>query len=81
MLPSLEEFTRGGRTGSKRRPDVLQIMSDQAAAILGHEHIERVAGFHVDEIGPGAEDLQRAQLAAMLVGNHIVRIVRPACRG
>ena len=50
-------------------------MANDAAAVLGDEHVERVAGLHVDEVRPRAEDLQRAQLAAMLVRDDVVGIV------
>ena len=37
----------------------------------------RVAGLHVDEVGPRAEDAQRPQLAPVLVRHQIVGIVGP----
>ena len=52
-------------------------MADDAAAALGDDGVERVAGLHVDEIGPGAEHLQRPQLAAMFVRHDVVRIIGP----
>ena len=54
------------RTRAERGSDVLQVVADDRAPIDLNERIERVAGLHVDEVRPPAEDLQRAQLAAML---------------
>ena len=50
-------------------------MADNAAAVLRDDRVERVSRLHVGQVGPGAEDLERPQLAAMLVRNDVVRIV------
>ena len=55
-------------------------MLDARPAVLRDERVDRVRRLQVGEIGPGAEDAQRAQLAPMLVRHEIVRIVR-ACAG
>src|SRR5947207_10454351 len=44
-------------------------------AVLADERIERVAGLEIDEVEPGAEHAERAQLAAVLVRDEVVRIV------
>ena len=59
------------------RADVLQVVLHDGAAVLGDERVERVAGFQVGQVGPRAEDAQRAQLAAMLVRHDVVGIVGP----
>ena len=63
--------------GAERGSHILQVVPDHAAAVLDDHGVQRVARFHVDEVGPRAEHLQRAQLAAVLVRHHIVGIVRP----
>ena len=55
-------------------------MLDARPAVLRDERVDRVRCLQVGEIGPGAENAQRAQLAPMLVRHEIVRIVR-ACAG
>jgi hypothetical protein len=75
QLPALVVFTRTVGAGTERRPDVLQVMTHDASAVLADHGVERVPGFHVDEIGPRAEHLERAQLAAMFMGHDVVRIV------
>ena len=52
-------------------------MAHDAAAIFRNHSVERIARFHVDQIRPRAENLERPQFAPVLVGHDIVRIVRP----
>ena len=60
---------------AERRADVLQVVLDDRAAVLGHERVERVRRLEIGEVRPGAEDAQRAQLAAVLVRDEVVGIV------
>ena len=62
------------------RSDVLQVVLDDRAAVLGDERVERVAGLEVGQVRPRAENAQRAQLAAMLVRHDVVGIVGPRAR-
>ena len=72
---------------AERRADVLQVVLDDRAAVLGDQRVERVRRLEVRQVRPRAEDAQRAQLAAMLVRHEVVRIVgaralnRGSCRG
>ena len=75
-LPPFVVVVRTVGAGSERGPDVLQVVPDHAAAVLGHDGVERVARLHVHQIGPGAKHLQGAQLAAVLVRDDVVGVVR-----
>jgi hypothetical protein len=46
-------------------------MTNDAPAVLGDERVQRVSGLEVDEVRPRAEDLERAELAPVLVGNDV----------
>ena len=60
---------------AERRADVLQVVLDDRAAVLGHERVERIRRLEIGEVRPRAEDAQRAQLAAVLVRDDVVGIV------
>ena len=60
---------------AERRADVLQIVFDDRAAVLGDERVERIRRLEIGEVRPRAEDTQRAQLAAVLVRDDVVGIV------
>ena len=75
QLPPFVVLARAVGAGAERGADVLQVVPHHAAAVLDDDGVERVAGLHVDQVGPRAEHLQRAQLAAVLVRHDVVRIV------
>ena len=52
-------------------------MADHAPAVLGDDRVECVAGFHVGQVRPRAEDLESAQLPPVLVGHDVVGVVVP----
>ena len=75
QFPALVVFVRTVGARAERRADILQIVSNDAAAVLGDNGIERVAGLHVHQIGPCAEHFQRPQLAPVFVRDDVVGIV------
>ncbi len=79
VLPAHVPFMRIVRH-AECRADILEIVRHDHAAVPAAEHVERVAGLPVHQIRPGAEDAQRAQLAALLVRHEIVRVVGAGAR-
>ena len=67
---------RSDRPISERRPDVLKIVPDDTFSVFLDHRVECVAGFHVCEIRPCAENLERSQLPPMLVRDDVIRIIR-----
>ncbi len=65
------------RAAAERRSEVEQVMADDRAAAGADERVEAVDAARVVVVQPGAEDEQPAQLAAMLVREDVVRVVRP----
>src|SRR5262245_33037155 len=50
-------------------------MTDDGPSTFLDERVESVSRFHVDQIRPCAKNLQRSQLASMLVRNDVVRVI------
>ncbi len=76
IFPPLVVLARRVGPGPERGSHVLEIVPDDSLPVVRDERVERVARLHVHQVRPGAEHLQRAQLAAMLVGDDVVRVVR-----
>src|SRR5215813_10662389 len=51
-------------------------MANDALAFVLNDGINSIAGLHVGEVRPCAEDFERAQLTTVLMGNDVVRIIR-----
>src|SRR5262249_1007610 len=76
MFPTLIVVMRSNRGIAERRANILKVMAHNGLAVFLHDSIDRISGFHVREIRPCAENLERSQFPAMLVWNEIVRIIR-----
>ena len=60
---------------AKNGPEVDEMVLHEADAVFRNRHIEGVAGLGVGRVEPGAEDVQGAEIAALLVRDGVVGVV------
>ncbi len=76
VLPPFVPVVRAVGPHAEGGADILQVVADHAASSLGDERVQGVAGLHVREVRPRAEDTKGAEFAAVLMRHEIVRVVR-----
>ena len=76
VLPAFERLAGIHAGAAHGRPEVEQVVPDDAPAVLLDDRVERVDRLGIDVVHPRRERAVRAQFAAVLVREHVVGIVR-----